>query len=209
MSQKDASLLKIRVYSDYICPFCYLSQKPLEEAAAQTGVEIEWLPFELRPYPAPASNLDPEFRAAVWLSSVLPLAERLGVLIKQPDIHPDPHTHLAHYGFQFAKQHGLGRQYHKAVFAAYFQEGRDIGRMDVLVDVAWQVGLDGSEFRTALVDGRYAEAHRRALRAAFEAGVTAVPTFEIDSRMLRGVQPVERLRQAIEREQAQGGPLWK
>ena len=121
--------------------------------------------------------------------------------IALPPVSPQPHTHLAFEGYQFAREHGRGNQYNSHVLEAFFVQGRDIGDVGVLTGLAGEVGLDRREFEAALRDRRYREAHHLALRHAYEeVGVTGVPMFIIDERMLSGVQDRETLEATIEEE---------
>ena len=78
------------------------------------------------------------------------MAEKLGVYMKLPTVSPYPYTNLAFQGLEFAKDHRKGNEYNDAVFRAFFQQSRDIGRIDVLADIAKEVGLDSEQFRAAL-----------------------------------------------------------
>jgi predicted DsbA family dithiol-disulfide isomerase len=121
----------------------------------------------------------------------------MGVEIRLPPVSPQPHTHLAWEGFQFAKAHGTGTEYNDRVLRGFFVEGLDIGRPDVLAQLAGEVGLDAAAFRTALDERRYRDAHRAALRHAHELGITGVPAFEIGGQLLVGVQSKDALEAAI------------
>jgi predicted DsbA family dithiol-disulfide isomerase len=83
------------------------------------------------------------------------------------------------------------------VLEAFFVEGLDIGRPDVLARLAGEAGLDPAAFRAALGDRRYRDAHGAALRQAADRGITGVPAFEVGGRLLVGVQPREALEQAV------------
>jgi predicted DsbA family dithiol-disulfide isomerase len=180
--------MRIRVYSDYVCPYCFLAEKVLEEVARPKGAEIEWMPFELRPEPAPTLRPEGDDLETVWKESVYPLAESLGVKIALPRISPEPRTALAFEGYQFAREHGRADEYNHRIFTAYFQQGRDIGQAGVLAALAEEAGLDREEFRRALAAGKYREAHRLALRQAIEeAQITAVPTLVFGRQTLPGL----------------------
>jgi predicted DsbA family dithiol-disulfide isomerase len=114
------------------------------------------------------------------------MAERLGVRIVLPRISPQPHAGLAFEGFQFAVDHGQGAAYTHRMFTAFFQEERNIGDLEVLTEVGEELGFDRQALRTALQTGQY-DRHRAALRHAYdEMPITAVRTFAMDGRMLRG-----------------------
>ncbi len=161
------------------------------------------MPFELRPEPHPTLRPEGEYLQRAWSQSVYPLARRMGVPIVLPLVSPQPHTHLAFEGYQFAKEHGKGNEYNHRVLEAFFVEGQDIGKIEVLTKLAGEVGLDEREFVEALRTRRYREAHRRALRHAYEeVGVTGVPMFVIGDRVLTGLQDRETLEAAFEEERA-------
>ena len=159
------------------------------------------MPFELRPEPHPALRPEGEYLQRAWPQSVYPIARRMGVPITLPPISPQPHSHLAFEGYEYAKEHGRGNAYNHRVLEAFFREGRDIGKIDVLTKLAGEVGLDQPEFEEAVRTRKYRETHRRALHHAYEAaGVTGVPMFVIGDRNLTGLQDRETLEAAIETE---------
>jgi predicted DsbA family dithiol-disulfide isomerase len=168
-------------------------------------VAVEWEPFELRPEPHPTLRPEGDYLRRGWRQSVYPLAARMGVEIHLPPVSPQPHTHLAWEGFQFARERGKGNEYNHRVLEGFFVEGRDIGDPGVLAELAGAVGLDANAFREALDGRRYRAAHQRALRRAHELEITGVPAFEIGERLLVGVQPAEALAAAIERAGAAPG----
>jgi predicted DsbA family dithiol-disulfide isomerase len=164
------------------------------------------MPFELRPEPHPTLRPESDYLQRAWAQSVYPIAQRMGVPITLPPVSPQPPTHLAFEGFQFAKEHGKGNEYNHRVLEAFFVGGQDIGDIGVLTKLAGEVGLDGKEFKGALRSRKYREAHRRALRHAYEeAGVTGVPMFVIGDRVLTGLQDRETLEAVIEEELARHG----
>ncbi|MFY0761886.1 DsbA family oxidoreductase [Metabacillus dongyingensis] len=194
--------LKIKAYSDFICPFCFLGKGPLDEIIKEKDVEVEWMPFELRPSPAP--KIDPWKEAdklGSWDSFILPASKQLGVEMRLPRLSPHPYTHLAFEGCQFAKDHGKGNEFHHRVFTAFFQEEQDIEDIEVLTKLAGEVGLPKEDFRDALVIRKYREVHQEALRHAYEdARITAVPTFIIGDEVIQGLASKERLAQVIDKE---------
>ena len=130
-----------------------------------------------------------------------PIARRMGVPISLPLISPQPHTHLAFEGYQYAREHGRADDYNHRVLQAFFVEGQDIGDIGVLTRLAGEVGLDEKEFEQALRTRKYREVHQRALRHAYEeAGVTGVPMFVIGSQVLTGLQRRETLEAVIDEE---------
>ncbi|MFC4765849.1 DsbA family oxidoreductase [Effusibacillus consociatus] len=114
---------------------------------------------------------------------------------------PQPHTHLAFEGYQYAKEHGKANEYNHRMFTAFFQEEQDIGNIEVLTKLAGEIDLSTKEFKEALEIRKYKEAHKKALDHAYhEANITAVPTFVIGERVLRGMYSQSALEKVIHEE---------
>lgn len=190
-----ATKVKVQIWSDFVCPFCMIAEQPLQEAIAAAGVDvdIEWMPFELRPYPTPTLRPEDSYLQTVWPQSVYPVARRFGVALKLPSVSPQPYSALAWQGYQYAREKGLGNEYNHRVLSAFFQDDLDIGRIEVLATLAQELGLDAADFEAALREGRYVAAHNQALAQAREQGVSSVPSLRIGRHWLPGVQPAELL----------------
>ncbi len=159
------------------------------------------MPFELRPEPHPTLRPEGDYLQRAWQQSVYPIAARMGIPIKLPTVSPQPHTHLAFEGFQYAKEHGKGNDYNHRVLRAFFVESQDIGDIGVLTRLAGEIGLNAKEFEETLRTRKYREAHQRALHHAYqEAGVSGVPMFVIGAQVLTGLQDRETLEAVIEEE---------
>jgi predicted DsbA family dithiol-disulfide isomerase len=185
--------VRLEVYSDFVCPFSYLVEPALARLRAE-GVVTDYRPFELRPYPAPLPDPADPGAAAVWDGAVAPLAERLGVEIRRP-IH-QPRSRKAHELAAFAAEKGVGVEVRQALFRAYFVEGRDIGRIDVLVELAVGVGLDASEAKVVLDLDSYADGVVAAQQAAWDRDIVGVPSFIAGTRLLVGWHEYRDLRGA-------------
>ena len=161
------------------------------------------MPFELHPAPNPTRRPESDYLQTAWKQRIYPMAEKLGVRMKLPTVSPYPYTSLAFQGLEFAKDQGKGDEYNDAVFRAFFHQSRDIGRIDVLADIANEVGLDPEQFRAALEQGTYRDRVQQLLQTAYERiRVTAVPTTIIGRQRLEGLYPAETMRQVIESELA-------
>ena len=193
--------VKIKIYSDYVCPFCLLAKVPLEEAMAGKDVEVEWMPYELRPYPNETLKPEEHYLQSTWKQSVYPMAEKMGIHVVLPSVSPQPHTHLAFESYQYAKEKGKGNEYNDRMLRAFFQEEQDIGDIDVLTQLAAGMGLDEKEHREALETRKYKEVHQKASQHAYrEADITAVPTFVIGDTKISGIHSKETLEQIIDNE---------
>ncbi|MCC9166211.1 DsbA family oxidoreductase [Pontibacter harenae] len=196
-------MLQIKVYSDYVCPYCFLGEVVLERAlkGMEDKVQIEWMPFELRPEPTPTLKPEGDYLQTTWQNSVYPMAKDLDIPIVLPKVSPQPYTHLAFEGYQYAKEKGKGEAYTHRMFTAFFQEEQDIGEIDVLTKLAREVGLIEEEFRQVIVSRKYKETHQQELRKAYEGvGVQAVPTFIVGNKIVRGLLREPDLRELIKRE---------
>jgi hypothetical protein len=101
----------MKVWIDFVCPFCLLAESLIQKAIEGVDVDIQWMPFELREYPTPTLRPEDEYLPKIWRRSVYPMAESLGVPIKLPTISPQPYSRLAFVGFQFAQEQGKANQY--------------------------------------------------------------------------------------------------
>ncbi len=159
------------------------------------------MPFELRPYPTETLKPEGDYLKRTWEQSVYPLAERMGVHIVLPDISPQPYTHLAFEGYQYAFEHEKGNDYNARILRAFFQEGLDIGDILVLTKLAGEVGLHEQEFQEALETRKYKELHQRSLEhAQTEVNITSVPTFVIGDKVVAGMRSKEMLESVIDKE---------
>ncbi len=177
--------LNVQVYSDYVCPYCFLAEAPLNEAVAEFSGEVvvEWMPFELRPYPTATLEPTGDYLVSGWRDSIYPLAEKMGVHIVLPRVSPQPYTRLAFEGALFAREHGKAAIYNHRMFTAFFQDELDIGDVTVLTECVGALGLDQGAFRTALEDRVYSEECAKQLNFGREAlNINSVPTFVIDNR---------------------------
>jgi predicted DsbA family dithiol-disulfide isomerase len=190
----------LKIYSDYVCPFCYLGEQILEEVKRENPdltIEVEWMPFELRPYPTPTLKPEDEYLPRVWRQSVYPMAAQLGVEIKLPTISPQPYTHLAFEGFQYAAEQGKGEAYTSRMFEAFFKDDKDIGDIEVLTALAKEIGLDPEEYRNILETRKYKQKHKAALEQSYLQGIQAVPILKIGDQFYPGVIPKEQLKKLI------------
>jgi predicted DsbA family dithiol-disulfide isomerase len=176
--------VEIDIFSDYVCPYCVLFEAALSEAGRDLDIELNWKPVELRPYPNETLRPEDNYLPDAWQASVYPLAKALKVPLKLPSISPQPYSRLAHEGYRFAERAGKAGEYNTRVFAAFFQEDRDIGDLDVLTSLAGDTGLDADAFRAALESGEFTDAHNEALQEAAALGIHSVPSVWINGQQI-------------------------
>ena len=190
--------IKIQVWTDFVCPFCLLGESIIEKAVEGLNIEIEWMPFELRPYPTPTLKPEDEYLPRVWKASVYPMAERLGVPIKLPTVSPQPYTRKAFLGLQFAKQQGKGNEYATAVMKAFFQQNLNIGEDDVLKNILHTLGLNPAGLDEFVNSPEANAQHDVDLQFAKQVGIQAVPSLAVGSQFFSGVPSVQALRRVLE-----------
>jgi predicted DsbA family dithiol-disulfide isomerase len=218
--------VRIDIWSDVVCPWCYIGKRRLETAIAdRDDVEVVYHSFQLDPS-APATEPEEGWRPAgevvarkygaapAQLEEMfgrveqLALAEGLAFKHREApwagtiDAHRLLHLALAEGGTQ------LQGRLKEALLAAYFLEARNPADHAVLVEVATSVGLDRQRVEEVLRSGEYADAFAADVRQARAYGATGVPFFVIDERYgVSGAQPVEVFRDVIARADADARPL--
>ncbi|NRB57587.1 MAG: DsbA family protein [Salinicola sp.] len=192
--------MPITIYTDYVCPYCLLAERVIDDVIKGLDVDIQWRPYELRPEPVPTLRVEDPYLPQVWKQSVYPMAERFGVPIKLPSLSPQPRTGKAFEIFAMADEQGLGHEFSVRVLQAFFQEEKDIGHAETLADLGAEVGLERKAVLRALADGTYREQHREALRHAREdMAITSVPTIVVGEQIFRGIPSPGELRRAVDR----------
>jgi len=136
-------------------------------------IQVAWKAFELRPEPAPLPQPATPARRQRWEASVLPMAAERGLVMRVPPV--SPRTRLTFQAVEFAREHGKFDTMHRAIFEAFFCEGRNIGDADVLVDLAGSVDLAPALMKRALKAGTYLNHVLEQEQLARELGVTGVP----------------------------------
>ncbi len=200
------STVRINVWSDYVCPFCYLEEPVLEQLKRELGdkVEIVWRAFELRPEPEPTLDPQGDYLRDTWAQAVYPMAEHRGMTLRLPPV--QPRSRLAHEAAEFAREQGRHAAMNHALFRAFFEEGRDIGDKEVLLEIGAEVGLDRDELNHALETHRHWEHVLSDQGLAHELGLSGVPAmvmYQTDNpaetaTVLSGAQPYEMVRARVE-----------
>lgn len=199
--------ISIDIWSDIACPWCYIGKRNLEkglEAVADDDdapqVNITFHSFELSPdTPVDFDGDEIDFlaghkgmpRAQVeqMLSHVTGVAKDAGLEYRF-DLLQHTNTVKAHELLHFAKAEGLQHEMEERLMSAYFTEGKHVGRVEDLVELAVEVGLDAGKTREALDAGTYLSAVRQDQAQARAYGIQGVPFFVIDGQYgISGAQP--------------------
>ncbi len=205
--------IKIDVWSDIACPWCYIGKRNLETGLAATAddadaprVEVTFHSYELSPdTPVDFDGNEVDFLSqhkGMTPEQVKPMLDRVtGVAAEAGleyrfDLLKHTNTVKAHELLHFAKEQGLQKEMTERLMSAYFTEARHVGRIDDLVELAAEAGLDREAARDALESGRYLEAVRADQAQAQAYGIQGVPFFVIDGKYgVSGAQPAEAFAQ--------------
>jgi len=203
---------RITVYSDYVCPFCYLGRRSLEayQETRDDELDIDWHPFDLRSQKrGPDGEIDhsvDDGKDESYFEQARQNVERLrerydaDEMCNLDDI-PDEVDSLDAQVASFYVRDEYPEQwlaFDEAIFEALWIEGRDIGDVDVLAELAVDAGLDADEIRNAITDEELRARLREQFTQAQRRGVTGVPTFAYDQHAARGAVPPEQLERLIE-----------
>ena len=205
-----AEPMTVDVVSDVVCPWCYLGKRRLElalEEAEDVTVEVRWRPFQLDPT-IPEGGVDREeyFREKFGdLTRVAAIHERLkelgdgvGIRFAFERIARTPNTLDAHRLIRWASIEGAGEAVGEKLFSLFFEDGADLGDIDVLVEAAVSAGLPGDLVRRLLESDADREEVREEIATAQRIGVTGVPCFIIDGRYaVMGAQEPEAIVAAL------------
>jgi len=199
----------VRVYADYVCPFCYLGHAAFDQYCKQRKepLEAEWHPFDLRSQQRrPDGSIDESVETGKdeayfeeAKKNVQRLADKYGVEMAQP-LAKEVDSYSAQRVALRAReeQPDSFEQFHRSVFDALWEEGTDISDPTVLASLAGEAGLPAGFVEETLAD----ETTKSTLEATFDEArqqrITGVPTFVYGEHAARGAVPPEQLRRLVE-----------
>ena len=208
--------MRVDIWSDVVCPFCYIGKKCLEHVAEQAGIELDihWHSFELDPNaPAKHDTSNTERLAQKYGRSyaemeemernVAAMAAAEGIDFQWQKANSG-NSFNAHRIIHLAQSKGLGNEAEEAFFHAYMTEGLAIGEREVVEEIASRIGLDHAEVEYVLDSDELADFVRHDEKIAREQlNVTGVPFFIFDQKLaLSGAQPREIFLQALQQAQS-------
>jgi predicted DsbA family dithiol-disulfide isomerase len=218
--------VKVEIWSDVVCPWCYIGKRRLESALARfehsDDVEVEWRSFELDPSstsvhaagegPDHADGIARKYgmsrtRAEAAIASMTQAAAAEGLSFRM-DRALHSNTFDAHQVIHLAADSGLQDAVKERLLRAYFTDGEPVGDRETLVRLATEAGLDRADVEQALETQKYADAVRSDEAEARALGIDAVPFFVLDRKYgVSGAQPAEQLLAVLERAWSERSPL--
>jgi protein disulfide-isomerase len=208
--------MQIEIWSDIMCPFCYIGKRHFEEALKQFGhhaeVEIVWRSFQLDPeIPQDREKIEHVYdylakRKGISLEQSVKLHERVIAMAHAAGLVYDfdkaivANSFDAHRVIQLAKSKGLGNEIEERFFKAYFTDGMDLGDPATLIELVKEVGLEGAEVREALHSDDVAYQVKQDIADAAQIGVKGVPFFVFNRRYaVSGAQPADVFLETLEK----------
>ena len=203
--------MRITIFSDTVCPWCFIGKRRFERALSMRpdqGPEISWQPFQLNPAMPREGMGRRQYLAAKFggvdradrqYDRIRQVGREEGISFAFERITRTPNTVDSHRLIQFAARSGQQGVIVEALFAAYFLEGRDIGEIAVLADIAVACGLDRNDVERYLVEGDDRAQVLFLDENARRSGITGVPCFVIEDRYaVSGAQSPEIFHQIFD-----------
>lgn len=212
--------MRVEIWSDIMCPFCYIGKRRFEAALAQfpekEGITVEWKSFQLNPslksqpgkdiydYVAEMKGQSREWSLAVH-DQLAGTAKEAGLTYNFEKA-VLANSFDAHRLIQLAKQYGRGDAAEEALFHAYFTDGKDMSDHETLLELGTGIGLDKDEVAAMLQSHDYAAAVNKDVDEAQQLGIRGVPFFVLDRKYgVSGAQQVDAFSQALQQAYAE----WK
>lgn len=205
--------MKIEVWSDFACPFCYIGKRRLEQAIEKfphrDNVEVEFKSFELDPNSPKDIDMNIHEilsqkygmsveQAKQMNANVGKQAEEVGLTYHFDTMIPT-NTFDAHRLAKYAVDNGLGAQMNERLLKAYFTDSKKISDHDTLADLAEEIGLDRKEALTILSGTNFSDSVKANEEEARQLGITGVPFFVLNEKYaISGAQPVEAFSNALQ-----------
>ena len=188
----------IDVWSDFVCPWCFLGATVLKQLEESHQVTVRWHAFELRPVGSPPipdwyrekiKQMRPQFKAIA--------KTHYGIEIQQGPFGINSRPALI--GMKYAESQSKGKDYHDRVFAAYFQDGADISDLNILRNIVTEIGMDTGEFEASLKEVEFDTRVSADVQTAAYYGITGVPAMLfVEKYLMSGAQPYEELVRIVE-----------
>ena len=201
--------INIRIFSDYIWPFCYVGKGIVDELKKDFDIKDEWLGFEIHPEtPSEGVLLSEKLPQIDWIELYRNLRQtgaQFGIVFGEVTLLSN--SRMALEASEFARDHGQYDRFHAGLFRSYFTEVQDIGQMEVIMKLAGKLGLDTDDLKIALKEKCYAKRLEGVNQEARQYGITAAPTFVINGKdSVVGAQPIEFFRETLKKNHSRG--LW-
>jgi predicted DsbA family dithiol-disulfide isomerase len=206
--------MKIEIWSDVVCPFCYIGKRKLEKALdkfpLKDQVEIEWKSFQLNPEEKtnPSINtLEHLAQSKGWsMDQTREITSNVVEMAKEQGLEFDfekakvANTKNAHRLIHFAKKQGKGGEMKERLLKAYFSDGENVDDPNTLIKLGADIGLNESEIKSMLASNQFDDAVDQDIYESRLIGVRGVPFFVLDRKFgISGAQPDEVFEETLEK----------
>ncbi|MDR2285782.1 MAG: DsbA family oxidoreductase [Sphingobacterium sp.] len=206
--------MKIEIWSDIMCPFCYIGKRKLEKSIEtlpnKDAIEIEWKSYQLNPDLQTDTSQNINDYLSTHKGMSLEQAQQMSQQVTQMaaveglEYHMDKavvaNSFRAHVFAHFAKKYGKQLEAEELLFKSYFTEGKNVDDIAVLKALATQLGLDENELARVLKSGELDDEVKMDIHEARQIGVQGVPFFVYDRKYaISGAQPNELFVQTLEK----------
>ncbi len=206
--------MKVEIWSDVMCPFCYMGKRKFELALAEfehkDNIEIVWKSYQLMPELDKGTPTDLEKilveKRGIDINQARQMNAQVAQAGKQVGIEYNfdkalaVNTFDAHRFLQFAKANGKANEAEEVMFRSYFTDGKNVGDYSVLIQLGKEIGLDSDALKTALENGSYANEVRADISEAQQVGVRGVPFFVFNRKQaVSGAQDPQTFLQTLEK----------
>ncbi|WP_262147535.1 DsbA family oxidoreductase [Chryseobacterium foetidum] len=204
--------MKIEIWSDVMCPFCYIGKKNFENALAELPfkdkIDVEWKSFQLDPSLETGVSTTtaeyfrdkkgfPEAQAKQMTAQVTEMGKSVGIDFNFENA-IITNTFPAHKLIHLAKKKNLGAEMEEELFKAHFLDGKNIGDEKILINLGENLGLKSEDITEALSNQEIDLEVKHEIIEASQLGISGVPFFVIDQKYgVSGAQPVETFKEAI------------
>jgi protein disulfide-isomerase len=211
--------LKVQIWSDIMCPFCYIGKRRIEEALNnfehKGAVTIEWKSFELDPNFIPSSDdniaehLAEKYRKDIdWAQNMLDNMTQ-NTKTAGLDFHFEKtvmaNSHNAHRLLHLAKKHHRANELEELLFKAYFTDGKDLNNLDTLSQLGIELGLEAEAVAQVLQSDTYSKEVKQDIQEAAAIGVQGVPFFVFDNKYaISGAQPATAFLETLQKAWQEG-----
>ena len=217
--------MKIEIWSDVMCPFCYIGKKHFESALEQIDfgdeIEVEWKSFQLDPT-LPMDGETTTTRDYLLQKKGMPAQQVDGMMMQlkqsgaqagidfQMDRAIPVNTFRAHRFIHYAQNEGKGNEAEEGLFKAHFTDGKNVGDINVLADLAAEIGLNKDEAKAYLQTDDLSMEVKADIHEAQQLGISGVPFFVVDRKYgVSGAQPVQVFVETLKQAYQEAQPKFK
>ncbi len=190
--------MNVTVYYDYICPFCYLGTKRILGLSKEFNLTIDWKGIEIHPeFPPQGKKRTKTLKSKSFAETIREMAKEDNIEIKLPGYATN--SRLSLEASEFAKIKGKFLEFHIGVYEAYFLEGRNIGDIEIVLDIGEKAGLHRSDLVECLNKRTMFDSIEANKKEAEDNIILGVPTFIFGNFPVHGNQSTQTMRHIIKR----------